>query len=63
VTEPTEEELKALRKTPKWKALQRLKQEGREDAFRTRQQNIRNTKKVPRDEAFYLALFEFPPLE
>jgi hypothetical protein len=63
VIEPTEEELTELRKVPKWKACERLKREGRLDDFRRRQGIVKKEKHVTVTEAFYLALFEFPPLE
>lgn len=59
---PTEEQLKAVRREPKWKAVNRLKVDGREDAFRKRQAVLRKENSLSRDEAFYWALIEFQPL-
>lgn len=55
----------ATEREPKWKALQRLENEGRLELF----QKLKLFYKTPkggtlrRDEAFYAALAKFPPLE
>lgn len=52
----------SLRVIPKIMALKRLDIEGREEAFRKRQAHIRKYDKKKREEAFYIALVEFPPV-
>lgn len=51
------------RTVEQWRALKRLRAEGREDAFLKRKIEVYKSKRIRRKDAFYEALLDFPPLE